>query len=61
MKLKIEKYEFINKTFKIEQRILKTMEKDRNQKNISLNKLVSACVQYALDNLEKAKKIIKNI
>lgn len=45
MAFKIEREEYVNKTFR--------MEKICDKKNISLNKLVVLCVNYALENLEE--------
>lgn len=53
MGFKIEKEEYINKTFRIEKKLIEKMEKICDEKNISLNKLVVKCINYALDNLEE--------
>ena len=52
MGFKIEKEEYINKTFRMNKKLVDEMEKIANSKNISLNKLVSLCIEYALKNLE---------
>ena len=52
MGFKIEKEEYINKTFRMNKKLVDEMEKIANYKNISLNKLVSLCIEYALKNLE---------
>ena len=49
---KIEKEEYVNKTFRIEKHLVEKMEKICDEKNISLNKLVVKCINYALENLE---------
>ena len=53
MKLKIEKKEYINKTFRLNRKLATEMETIRKEKGISLNKLVDVCIRYALDNLER--------
>lgn len=53
MPFKIEKEEYINKTFRIEKKVIEKLEKICYEKNISLNKLVVKCINYALDNLEE--------
>jgi predicted HicB family RNase H-like nuclease len=50
--LKIEKEEYINKTFRLDIKLVREMEKICAQKRISLNKLVAICMRYALDNLD---------
>lgn len=52
MGFKIEREEYINKTFRMEKKLVERMEKVCDEKNISLNKLVVKCIEYALDNLE---------
>ena len=49
-KFNIEKEEYINKTFKIPVKLADKMIKICDDKNVSLNKLVVKCIQYALDN-----------
>ena len=53
MGFKIEKEEYVNKTFRIEKKLIEQMEIICDQKNISINKLVVKCINYALDNLEE--------
>lgn len=53
MAFKIEREEYINKTFRMEKKLVERMEKICDKKNISLNKLVVLCVNYALENLEE--------
>jgi predicted HicB family RNase H-like nuclease len=56
MKLKIEKEEFINKTFRLDVKLVNQMNEVCEKKGISLNKLVDVCVRYALENLEDDNK-----
>lgn len=53
MGFKIEKKEYINKTFRLDKKLVEKMEIICDQKNISLNKLIVKCIEYALDNLEE--------
>jgi len=53
MALRIEKEEFVNKTFRFEKKLVDEMTKVSEEKGISLNRLVDICIRYALDNLEK--------
>ncbi len=50
---KIEKPEMINKTFRMPLELIKEMQQVAQNKDISLNKLVILCCEYALKNLEK--------
>lgn len=53
MKFKVEYEEYINKTFRLDKKLVEKMKKISDEKNISLNKLVVKCINYALDNLEE--------
>lgn len=53
MKLKIEKEEFINKTFRLNVKIVDEMNKICDEKGISMNKLVEICIKYSLENLDE--------
>ncbi len=53
MGFKIEREEYVNKTFRIEKKLVEEMEKICDKKNISLNKLVVMCINYALNDLEE--------
>ena len=55
MKLKIEKEEYINKTFRLNKKLVTEMDKVCDEKGISLNKLVDICIRFALENLEKGE------
>lgn len=52
MGFKIEKEEYVNKTFRIDKKLIDELEIICDKKNISLNKLVVKCIKYALENLE---------
>ena len=49
---RIEKEEYVNRTFRLSKKLIDRMDAVCDEKNISLNKLVVLCVNYALDNLE---------
>jgi len=51
-KLKIEKEEYINKTFRLNLKLVDAMYEVCDKKGISLNKLVDISVRYALENLD---------
>ncbi len=52
MAFKIEKKEYVNKTFRLEKTLVDELYRIADQKRISVTKLVVQCIQYALDNLE---------
>lgn len=52
MKFRVEREEYVNKTFRIEKKLVDRMDKVCDDKNISLNKLVVKCIEFALDNME---------
>ena len=51
MKLKIEKEEYINKTFRLNKKLVNEMDSVCSDKGISLNKLVDICIGFAMQNL----------
>ena len=53
MAFKIDKAEFVNRTFRMPKKLVDMMEYVCNQKNISMNKLVLSCIEYALNDLEE--------
>lgn len=52
MKFRIEREEYVNKTFRINKKLIDRMDKICDDKNISLNKLTVKCIEYALENME---------
>ena len=52
MAFKIQKEEYVNRTFRLEKKLVDRMEAICNQQKISLNKLTVQCIEYALANLE---------
>ena len=59
MKLKIEKEEFVNKTFRFNINLVKQMEEICEEKGISLNKFIDICVRYSIENLDEDEKARK--
>lgn len=53
MKLKIEKEEYVNKTFRLDLKLVNDMDRVCSAKGISMNKLVDICIRYALNNLDE--------
>jgi len=49
-KFNIEREEYINKTFKIPVKLADRMNRICDSKNVSLNKLVVKCIEYALEH-----------
>lgn len=49
---RVEKVENVTKTFRIDKNIVDKLELICDKKNISLNKLVVQCIEFALDNME---------
>ena len=49
----IKREEYVNKTFRIEKELIDKMQKVCNDKNISMNKLVVMCIEYAFENMDK--------
>lgn len=51
MAFKIEKEEYVNRTFRLEKKLVDRMEAICNKNGISLNKLTVQCIEYALNDL----------
>ena len=56
MAFKIEREDYINKTIRFNTKLVEKMDKICDEKNISLNKLVVKCIEYALDDMEDDEK-----
>ena len=54
----VEKPEMVNKTFRMDKRLLDELQEVAQEEGISVNALVTQCCRYALENREvpKAKK-----
>lgn len=53
---KVEREEYINKTFRLNKKLVDKLERICDKKNVSLNKLIVKCIEYALDNMEDEEK-----
>ena len=53
---KVEKPEFVNKTFRIEKKLIERLEQVAQRENISVNALVVQCCTYALDDMDTPSK-----
>lgn len=51
MAFKIEKDEYVNRTFRLKKKLVDRMEAICNQNDISLNKLTVQCIEYALNDI----------
>lgn len=49
---KVHKTEYVNKTFRMPRELVQALESVAQQKDVSLNQLVTQCCQYALDHLD---------
>ncbi|MBQ7892150.1 MAG: hypothetical protein IJ359_08415 [Erysipelotrichaceae bacterium] len=56
MAFKVEREEYVNKTFRLEKKLVERLEKICDKKNVSLNKLIVMCINYALDDMEDEEK-----
>ena len=55
--LKIPKgYNTVTKTFRLPEELVEEMEKVAGANNISLNKLVTQCLTYAMEHIETPKE-----
>jgi len=52
MGLRIEREEFVNKTFRLNVKLVREVEVVCTQQNISMNRFVDIALRYALENLE---------
>ena len=48
---RVEKEEYTNKTLRLPRELVTCLQKIADRKNISLNKLVILCCEYALKNM----------
>lgn len=53
MGFKVEKAVYVNKTFRLDTKLVEQLEQICIDKNISLNRLIVKCINYALENLEE--------
>ena len=52
-KLKKECNEYENKSLRLPKDLIDTVQKLADENNLSFNKVIIQCVEYALDNMEK--------
>jgi len=48
-----KKTEYTNKTFRMPTELVKVLQLTAQREDVSLNKLVIQCCQYAMENLDK--------
>jgi len=53
MGLRIERDEYVNKTFRLNVRLVSEVESVCSQRGISMNKFVDIALRYALEHLEE--------
>ena len=53
---KIEKKEFVNKTFRLPKELVETLAKVAQKESVSMNELVVQCCQYALKDIDTKKR-----
>ena len=56
MRFKIEKTEYVNRTFRITKELADTLSKIAQSENISVNELVVQCCNYAIANMENTEE-----
>lgn len=56
MEFKIQKTEYVNKTFRLTRELNDRLSQIAQQENISVNELVVQCCNYALSNLHTTPK-----
>ena len=56
---KVEKTEYVNKTFRIDRSLLTRLETVAQQEDISINALVVQCCNYALNDMEDKKPTVR--
>lgn len=54
---KVQKIEYSNKTFRMPNDLIAKLEQLAANKDVSLNRLVIQCCEYALENLGEEDKI----
>ena len=53
---KIQKKEYVNKTFRMPTDLVKKMQDLAQKTDVSLNAIVVQCCEYALDNIQSSDK-----
>ncbi len=52
----VKKTEYVNKTFRMPRDLVQALETLAQQKDVSLNQLVTQCCQYALAHLDTGEE-----
>ena len=52
MQFKIEKTEYVNRTFRITKELAESLSKIAQRENISVNELVVQCCNFAISNMD---------
>lgn len=55
-KLKKEYVEYENKSLRLPKSLIDSVQQVANDNNLSFNKVVIQCIEYALDNMEEQAK-----
>ncbi len=53
---KVEKPEYVNKTFRIDKKLLEKLETIAQKENISVNALVVQCCEYAINDMNSVNE-----
>lgn len=53
---KVEKPEYVNKTFRIDKKLLEKLEAIAQKENISVNALVVQCREYAINDMNSVNE-----
>ncbi len=53
---KVEKPEYVNKTFRIDKKLLEKLEAIAQKENISVNALVVQCCEYAINDMNSVNE-----
>ena len=53
---KVEKEEYVNKTFRMPVKLIKELEQLAQKEEVSLNNLVIQCCKYSLSNQDKTSQ-----
>jgi len=56
MGLRIEREEFVNKTFRLNMKLMREVEIVCSQQNISMNRFIDIALRYALEHLENEEQ-----
>jgi predicted HicB family RNase H-like nuclease len=56
MEFKIQKTEYVNKTFRITKELNDKLSRIAQQENISVNELVVQCCNFAISNMKSSNK-----